>query len=138
MVPRFLIKIFDMGQPILKVLHPEVFAEVAGIHEAVPEIDMPTLLFLNYLYDFKSLCTSIVARTPEGFIVHGRNLDYAYPDMVRRVLYVGQFYKGDEYLFEAVMLTGLIGVYTGIKPNAFSISFNARSEDNMSFENWIG
>jgi len=88
-VPKFLIKIFDMGKPVLKVMHPEVYSEVEGIHEQVPEIDMATLLFINYLYDFKSLCTSIVARTPEGFIVHGRNLDYAFPDMVRKVLYVG-------------------------------------------------
>src|SRR4051812_26818881 len=35
------------------------------------------------------------------------------------------------------MLTGLIGVYTGIKPEAFSISFNARSEDHMNVENWM-
>jgi len=95
------------------------------------------MLFLNYLYDFKSLCTSIVARTPAGKIIHGRNLDYAFPDFMRKILYVGQFYRGDEYLFDAVMMAGHIGVYTAVRDGAFSISFNARTTDHMSIENWL-
>jgi len=136
-VPRFLLKIFDMGQPLLKLKHPEHFAEITGIQEQLPELDMATMLFLNYLYDFKSLCTSIVARTPEDKIIHGRNLDYAFPDMMRKILYVGQFYRGEEFLFEAVMMAGHIGVYTGVRHGAFSMSFNARSTDHMSIENWM-
>jgi len=31
LVPKFLIKIFDLGQPLLKLKHPEHFAEIAGI-----------------------------------------------------------------------------------------------------------
>jgi len=137
LVPKFLIKIFDLGQPLLRLKHPEHFAEIAGIQTQIEGLDMATLLFLNYLYDFKSLCTSIVTRTPDGKTIHGRNLDYAFPDMMRKILYVGQFYRGDEFLFEAVMMAGHIGVYTGVRPEAFSISFNARSTDKMSISNWI-
>jgi len=77
----------------------------------------------------QAFCTSIVARQPDGTILHGRNLDFDFADEMRNVTFVAQFYRGEEHLFESLMFAGDIGVYTGVKYGAFSISENNRVLD---------
>jgi len=43
---------------------------------------------------------------------------------MRDITYVAQFYRGDVFLFDAIMFAGDIGVYTGIKHGVFSASEN--------------
>jgi hypothetical protein len=62
----------------------------------------------------------------DGTIVHDRNLDFAFAEIMRNVTYVAKFMKGDEYLYDAMMFAGYNGVMTGIKKGAFSISLNER------------
>jgi len=45
---------------------------------------------------------------------------------MRDLTYVANFYKDGAHIFDAVMFAGDIGVYTGMKPNAFSVSENDR------------
>lgn len=63
----------------------------------------------------------------DGTIVHGRNLDFEYADILRKITYAAKFVRGDKILFEATMFAGCVGVYTGMKPGAFSISENKRA-----------
>lgn len=49
---------------------------------------------------------------------------------MRNITYVARFYKGDSYIFEAVMFGGMSGMYTGFKEGAFSISLNQRTPSN--------
>jgi hypothetical protein len=58
--------------------------------------------------------------------MHDRNMDFAFPPLMRAILYEGRFYKGDVYQFEAVMFAGTNGVFTGMKSGAFSVSLNNR------------
>lgn len=53
-------------------------------------------------------------------------MDFDNPDILRKGTYVAQFNNGSTELFESTMFSGLIGVYTGIKKGAFSISVNQR------------
>jgi len=87
-------------------------------------------LVLNYLYEFEAFCTSVVARQADGTVLHGRNLDFAYPDEMRDITYVANFYQNGVHLFDTVMFAGDIGVYTGFKANAFSLSENYRVMDH--------
>jgi len=45
---------------------------------------------------------------------------------MRDITFIGEYYKGEEHIFDAVMFAGDIGVFTGVKPNAFSVSENDR------------
>jgi hypothetical protein len=45
---------------------------------------------------------------------------------MRNITYIANFYKGGKHVFDAVMFAGDIGVYTGFKPGAFSLSENDR------------
>jgi N-acylethanolamine-hydrolysing acid amidase len=63
-------------------------------------------------------------------VIHGRNLDFDFPEEMRAITYVANFYKNGVYLFDAVMFGGDIGIYTGYKANAFSLSENYRIMDH--------
>jgi len=74
-----------------------------------------------------------------GTIIHGRNLDFDFADQFRNMTYRAKFVRGDKYLFDAVMFAGNVGVYTGMKAGAFSISENQRNTNDTTglFENLI-
>jgi hypothetical protein len=59
-----------------------------------------------------------------GTIIHARNLDFDNADQMRKLTFRAKFVKQGQEKFEAVMFAGTIGVYTGIKKGAFSISEN--------------
>jgi hypothetical protein len=49
---------------------------------------------------------------------------------MRDITFIANFYKNGEHIFDAIMFAGDIGVYTGVKPGAFSISENDRQSGN--------
>ena len=92
-------------------------AEIGGV-------DVHLAVMMNYVFEFESYCTSIVAKLQNGTIIHERNLDFDFPEAMRNITYLAKFYRGDRYLFDATMFGGIIGVYTGYKEGAFTISLN--------------
>lgn len=82
---------------------------------------------MNFLYELESWCTSIVAKQPDGQIIHSRNLDFDFADNMRKMTYRAKFTKGGKYSYDAVMFGATIGTYTGFKKGAYSISENQRS-----------
>jgi hypothetical protein len=107
--------------------HHEYFEEIEG-YAAGLGFDPSLLLMLNYAFELdKALCTSIVARTEDGRILHGRNLDFGFADAVRNATYRGQFYKRGKLLYEAIQFGGDVGVYSGGRPGQYYFSLNARN-----------
>jgi N-acylethanolamine-hydrolysing acid amidase len=49
---------------------------------------------MNLFYDLTSACTSIVAQTHNGSIIHGRNLDYSLPNLQNITLKVNFTSRG--------------------------------------------
>jgi hypothetical protein len=85
---------------------------------------------MNFVYEFDSYCTSIVVKLQDNSIVHLRNLDFYFPDTMKEIMYIGKFYRGERYLFDAVMFAGDTGTYTGYKEDGFSITLNQRYNDH--------
>ena len=81
---------------------------------------------LNYVYEITTFCTSIIARTSEGYIIHGRNLDFYFPNETKAITYNAHFKRNNTIIFNATMFGGITGVFTGIKSGKFSISLNQR------------
>lgn len=95
-------------------------------------------VLLNALYELEAWCTSIVVQMKNGTIIHARNLDFDNPDVMRSVTYRARYFKNGKLLYNAVMFAGNVGVYTAMKPGAFSISENERFPEKSSlgfFEN---
>jgi len=129
LVPRFLRTFFETNLDVIKLRHMERFREVEGI-AAILEQETWLVYLLNYAYELsKVLCTSIVARQADGTVIHGRNMDFAFPDAMRNASYIASFYQNGEYLYDAVMFGGYVGVLTAYKENAFSFTLNARGVD---------
>jgi len=106
----------------------EKYAEVEGMVEVLndPKVTVAKTVLVNSLYELESWCTSIIARQADGTIIHSRNLDFDNADSMRKITYNAKFVHGTKPAFEAVMFGGVAGVYTGVKPGAFSISENQR------------
>lgn len=120
--------IFDIVQVIgsgIRYIQPEYYEEIDGMAAAL-DLDTNALMFMQYVNEFSAFCTSSVVRQADGTIIHDRNMDFAFPPLMRAITYEGRFYKGDQYQFEAVMFAGTNGVFTGMKSGAFSISLNNR------------
>mmetsp|Transcript_40076 Transcript_40076/g.29572 ORF Transcript_40076/g.29572 Transcript_40076/m.29572 type:complete len:175 (+) Transcript_40076:159-683(+) len=126
LVPRFVRNFFYDNLDVMAARNLEHFREIKGAAELIG-VDTALAYMLNNAYEMGDvLCTSIVARTSEGHVIHGRNLDFAFPDASRNVTFIAQFYRGGEYQYEAVMIAGYLGVLTATKPGAWGMSMNAR------------
>lgn len=89
LAPRFLRNFFKDNEEVIKLRHLEEYDEIVSIAKIV-ELDTSIVLMLNYAFELhQALCTSIVARTPEGKIIHGRNMDFGFADAVRNATYIG-------------------------------------------------
>jgi penicillin V acylase-like amidase (Ntn superfamily) len=76
------------------------------------------------LYELESFCTSIVAKKTDGTIIHGRVLDFDFPDQMRPITFQANYVKNGQPIFESMMFAGTVGIYTGFKEGKFSISEN--------------
>jgi len=126
LVPRFIRNFFKDNEDVIGAAHPSEYEEIKSF-ASILELDTYVVLLLNYAFEIgDALCTSIVARQPDGKIIHGRNMDFGFPDAMRNASYIGQFYKGGVLIFEAVMFGGYVGVASGSSPNQYSFTLNAR------------
>ena len=73
------------------------------------------------------MCTSIVAETLNGSIYHGRNLDYSFSDVLRKLTVVVDFQQGGQIMYTGTTFVGLVGLLTGQKPHSYTISVDQRN-----------
>lgn len=82
--------------------------------------------------DFSSFCTSIVARMENGTIIHARNLDFDFPDILNNLVYIAVFKVDGQLVAESPSIGGYIGSYTGLRYDSFTVSYNVRFIRNLS------
>lgn len=78
----------------INYMQPERYMEIQGAANSIG-VDATTMLILNYVYEFQSFCTSIIAKLDDGTIVHERNLDFDFAGTMRTLTYIAKFYKND-------------------------------------------
>jgi len=110
--------------------------ELQGIVDAlpdVPELSLDCLILLNALYDLQiglpasHMCSGILAAMPDGTVVHGRNADFANPDLkLWTGLYDGTFIRDGKPLFKSVVNFPVVGVDTGMRFDGWSVEQNTR------------
>ena len=94
------------------------------------------ILFLNIIYELTAFgqsdqtllgCTSIVSKTSNGLILHGRNLDY-HIGLLRQSAIIIDYQQSEVTLYTVTTFAGYVGALTGQKPNSFTISLDERDK----------
>ncbi|XP_011895792.1 PREDICTED: N-acylethanolamine-hydrolyzing acid amidase isoform X2 [Cercocebus atys] len=73
-------------------------------------------------------CTSIVAQDSRGHIYHGRNLDYPFGNVLRKLTVDVQFLKNGQIAFTGTTFIGYVGLWTGQSPHKFTVSGDERDK----------
>jgi len=107
--------------------------EVKGIAE-VAEVDWRAVLLANFAYEMSTvpMCTSIVARNKDNYIIHGRNLDFPFWGYFSKLSCKVDFYEGNKYIATINAMAGSVFAVTGIKPGVLSASIDTRHEATMT------
>ncbi|XP_022094813.1 N-acylethanolamine-hydrolyzing acid amidase-like [Acanthaster planci] len=106
--------------------------EIRGIAKYL-QMDIGEVVLLNTLYDLtvSGGCTSIVAEDTKGNIWHARNMDYDFTATLRNWTVVVDFQSKGKTLYTSTTFLGQAGVFTGQRPNAFTVSLNERDKGSM-------
>jgi acid ceramidase len=112
--------------------------EITGISDAT-EIPLGEIVLYNVFYEIFTVCTSIVAQDPHGKLVHARNLDFglflgwnatihewSISTALRKMIININWVKNGRIVFKSNNFAGYVGIYNGLKPNAFSVTANER------------
>lgn len=137
-VPGFVIDLVDtFGSELDSLLPPPYGDELKGLAE-VTEIPVGELFLFNLAYDITAHCTSIVAQSSDGKLLHARNLDMPADQQFQAVLTIARkqtftvhFQRGGKTVYSGVTSAGAIGLVTGQKPNSFTITINERRTGSM-------
>mmetsp|Transcript_23133 Transcript_23133/g.33798 ORF Transcript_23133/g.33798 Transcript_23133/m.33798 type:complete len:330 (+) Transcript_23133:1-990(+) len=127
----------------MKRMPPAFREEIEGIALSTG-IGVGSLWVLNMMYEITGACTSFILQDSNDQIWHGRNLDFGLfmgtdPDnhtwllteKLRAVLMNVEFVRDGKPLYNATTYAGFIGLLSGSRPDAFSITVNTRYDDTF-------
>jgi acid ceramidase len=120
----------------------EYAEELRGIAN-VTSIPLVDVLLFNIMDEFVAAvaCTSIVVEDSDGNMLHGRNLDFGLfmgwnwtehqwriTDKLRPLLVNLHVVRGGQTVYTATSFLGYIGMFTGLKRGAFSVTLDTRHD----------
>lgn len=85
-----------------------------------------------YEYSTFAACTGLLVRTPEGKVIHGRNLDFEMWELLSKLLTNVEYYRGEQRLFSSDIVVGSVFALTGIKHGAFAANCDTRYTKHFS------
>ncbi|XP_023658950.1 N-acylethanolamine-hydrolyzing acid amidase-like [Paramormyrops kingsleyae] len=124
-------------KPVVETLEdyiPQHYAgEIQGL-ASLSGIDITDIILANFVYEITAFCTSIVAQDTNGRIYHGRNMDFAFVEILRNLTVDIIFIRDGKVAYRGTSFAGYVGLWTGQSANKFTISGNQR-DDGFSLEN---
>lgn len=86
------------------------------------------------------LCTSVVAQDTHGNVLHGRNLDWNFPSVLREMIVDIDFQRRNKTVFTGTGIVGFAGLLNGMRyddsgKGVYSVSIDARAKGGKVFEN---
>ncbi|XP_043918403.1 acid ceramidase isoform X1 [Protopterus annectens] len=112
--------------------------EIKGIAEAA-DIPLGEIVLFNVFYELFTVCTSVVAEDKTGKLFHARNLDFGLflgwnatthawkvTEQLRPLVVNLDFQRNNATVFKSVNYAGYMGILTGIRPKAFTLTMNER------------
>uniref|UniRef100_A0A8D2LXA6 N-acylethanolamine acid amidase n=1 Tax=Varanus komodoensis TaxID=61221 RepID=A0A8D2LXA6_VARKO len=132
-------KVHAILRPIAEELafsiHQEYAGEIRGLSNALG-LNVGDGLLLNLAYEYSAFCTSIIAQDKNGNIYHGRNMDYAFGSILRKVTIEVDFLQNGKVKFKGTTFFGYVGLWTGQSPQKFTITADERDRGSW-WENVI-
>jgi len=120
----------EVGNLLNEFYFPQEYAEEIQGCAASLGVPVGWATLLNIGYEVSDACTSIVAQTADGTIIHARNLDFwagmGFTDSLKDMTFIADFQKGGKTLFKTTSFAGYVGALSGIKPGGFSVTINTR------------
>jgi acid ceramidase len=108
--------------------------EIEGIANVVG-IPPGDIALVNLLYEMVSMCTSIVAETDDGRILHSRNLDFGlgtdFTTLLQNLTIQVEFQKGGKTIYYGTTYAAYVGLLTGMAPGRFGLSLNLRHSGDI-------
>uniref|UniRef100_A0A646QE44 Acid ceramidase n=1 Tax=Hemiscolopendra marginata TaxID=943146 RepID=A0A646QE44_9MYRI len=134
-----LFELIDKYLPKLAMTLPYPFPdELKGISNAT-NIPLGEVTLYNIFYEIFTVCVSIIMQDKNGQLYHGRNLDFGLfmgwdvrnhtwegTEMLRKLVVMVDFQKGNSTVFRSVHFAGYIGVLSAVKPKLFSLTIDER------------
>lgn len=121
------------------------YEEMVGI-SALSGLPLSLVTMYNIFYEAFTLCTSIIAQDPSGYLYHGRNLDtglflgwdrknhtWRVAEQLRPLTVQLEWKKNGTTLFHSISFAGYVGVLTAIKKDRFTLSVDKRFALNGGF-----
>jgi len=131
----------DLGKLINNYYYPQEYAQEIQGCAASMGVEYGWLSLVNLGYEVTEACTSIVAQTVDGKIYHVRNMDFWdgiwLTDHLKNLTMTIEYQKGGKTQFYATSFAGYVGVLSGMKPGAFSISINTRYYPQHGLKNFL-
>jgi len=123
---------------LLNALMPQEYSlEIQGCAQAVG-VDYGWITLLNLGYELSDACTSIVAQTEDGKIYHARNLDFGeglgFTNTLKDLTIQVEYQKAGQTFFHGTTFPGYVGLLSGMKPGAFSVTIDTRFYPNGIWE----
>ncbi|CAN8006980.1 unnamed protein product, partial [Ixodes hexagonus] len=141
-----ILKLIDDAMPKLLQSLPWTFSEEMKALSNLTGLPLGEVVLYNVFYEFFTVCTSIVAEDPHGNLYHARNLDFglflgwdrrnhtwAMTETLRPTVVELDFQRSGKNIFKAVSFAGYLGVLTGVKKDAFTLTVNERFKLNGGF-----
>ncbi|KAI6656841.1 N-acylethanolamine-hydrolyzing acid amidase-like [Oopsacas minuta] len=111
-------------------LPTEIAREIHGL-SAYSGIPLGELLIYNILHEITSFCTSIVVEDEYGAIIHGRNLDFGMTNSLKDSVIIVDVTRYSDVVCTGITYAGYVGLFTGVKQDAFSLSANDRYSGDL-------
>ncbi|XP_076001368.1 acid ceramidase [Genypterus blacodes] len=134
-----LIELVDITLPLMVNTLPHPFGdEIKGI-AAASGVPLGEVILFNIFYEVFTVCTSVVAEDTNGKLFHGRNLDFGLfmgwdgknkswiiSEKLKPLVVNIDFKRNNQTVFKSTNFAGYVGMLTGIKPHAFTLTMNER------------
>uniref|UniRef100_A0A3B5Q4Q4 Acid ceramidase n=1 Tax=Xiphophorus maculatus TaxID=8083 RepID=A0A3B5Q4Q4_XIPMA len=125
--------------PLMADSLPSPFGEeIKGIAGA-SGVPLGEVVLFNIFYEVFTVCTSVVAQDQKGNLLHGRNLDFGLflgwdvknkswtiSEKLKPLVVNLDFRRSNKTVFKSTNFAGYVGMLTGIKPHAFTLTMNER------------
>lgn len=118
----------------------EYEAELQGMVDTLhdPNVTLDSLKMVNMLYELQSptACAGVLWSTPNGTVMHGRNMDYAFhfdtPSGEKlnwpNVTFEATFSREGKPLFTETAWPGFVGIHTAMRVNGWGFQQNTRNK----------
>eukprot|EP01092_Planopodium_desertum_P010520 TRINITY_DN468_c0_g2_i2.p1 TRINITY_DN468_c0_g2~~TRINITY_DN468_c0_g2_i2.p1 ORF type:complete len:508 (-),score=112.70 TRINITY_DN468_c0_g2_i2:116-1570(-) len=122
-------EIATFGRFINSLLPTEYGQEIQGCAAAMG-YDYGWITLINIGYEASDACTSIIAQTEDGTILHSRNLDFwmgmEFTDTLKGLALIVNATRGGQTAYKMSSLAGFVGALSGQVPYGFSVTIDTR------------